>query len=135
MFQSDETAGTYLYYVHDIVMTDNYTPVDKATSELFPLGSDDIALHLEISDQIRSKTIQPKDAMRAALKRQLNHKNPNEHLLNLSVSSFCGLIRAKNDGDHFLVEIASREFMDNLVSILKSFVLNRDVKNKIPRLV
>ena len=25
--------------------------------------------------------------------------------------------------------------MDNLVSILKSFVLNRDVKKKIPRLV
>ena len=58
MFQIDETAGTYLYYVHDIITTDNYTPVDKATSELFPLGSDDIARHLEISDQIRSRPIQ-----------------------------------------------------------------------------
>ena len=172
MFQIDETAGTYLYYVHDIIMTDNYTPVDKATSELFPLGSDDIAPHLEISDQIRSKPIQPKDAMRAASKRQLNHKNPNKHLLNLSVSSFCGLIRAKNDaeaflsrnrvarvrldhknpnvqllalsvstlcwshtrvkndGDHFLVEIASREFMDYLVSVLKNHVLNPGVKKR-----
>ena len=110
MFQVVETAGTYLYYVHDIITTDNHTPVDKATSELFPLGSDDIALHLEISDQIRSKPIQPKDAMRVALKRQLNHENPNKHLLNLSVSTFCGLIRAKNDGDHFLVENESREF-------------------------
>ena len=53
-----------------------------------------------------------------------------------SVSTLCWLLtRVKNGGDHFLVEIASREFMDNLVSILKSFVLNRDVKNKIPRLV
>ena len=43
MFQIDETAGTYLYYVHDIITTDNYTPVDKATSELFPSGSEDIA--------------------------------------------------------------------------------------------
>ena len=34
-----------------------------------------------------------------------------------------------------LVEMASREFMDNLVSILKSPVLNIDVKNKIFRLV
>ena len=111
MFQIDETASTYLYYVHDIIRSNNYTPVNKGwTSELFPLGSDDIALHLEISDQIRSKPIQPKDAMRAALKRQLNHKNPNENLLDLSMSTFCGLIRATNDGDHFLVEIESREF-------------------------
>ena len=41
----------------------------------------------------------------------------------------------KNGGDPFLVEIASREFMDNLVSILKIPVLNYEVKNKILRLV
>jgi len=33
------------------------------------------------------------------------------------------------------VEIASREFMDNLVSILKTPTLNRDVKNKMLRYV
>ena len=71
-----------------------------------------------------------------ALKRRLNHKKPNVQLLALSVSALCWPhTRVKNDGDHFLVEIASQEFMDNLVSIPKSFVLNRDVKNKIPRLV
>ena len=41
----------------------------------------------------------------------------------------------KNAGDPFLVEIASREFMDNLVSILKIPTLNADVKNMILRLV
>jgi hypothetical protein len=41
----------------------------------------------------------------------------------------------KNGGDHFLVEVASREFMDNLVSILKTPALNIDVKNNILRLV
>ena len=57
MFQVDETADTYLYYVHDIITTDNHTPVDKATSELFPLGSDDIARHLEARD-IRPNTLE-----------------------------------------------------------------------------
>jgi hepatocyte growth factor-regulated tyrosine kinase substrate len=41
----------------------------------------------------------------------------------------------KNSGDHFLVEIASKEFMDNLVSILKYPSLNHQVKSKILRLI
>ena len=40
----------------------------------------------------------------------------------------------KNGGDPFLTEVSSREFMDNLVSILKQPALNHDVKTKILRL-
>lgn len=41
----------------------------------------------------------------------------------------------KNGGDQFLIEIASREFIDNLISILKIPVLNIEVKNNILRLI
>ena len=58
--------------------------VDKATSELIPKDHDDITLNLDISDQIRSKKVPAKDAMRA-LKRRITHSNPNVQLLALSV--------------------------------------------------
>lgn len=64
--------------------TDHHS--DKATSELLPAGAEDIALNLEICDQIRSKSVPAKDAMHA-LKRRLNHKNPNVQLLALGVRS------------------------------------------------
>ncbi|KMU83668.1 vacuolar protein sorting-associated protein 27 [Coccidioides immitis H538.4] len=76
--------------------------VEKATAS----SLEDIALNLEITDLIRSKTL----------------------------TDTC----VKNGGRHFLLEISSREFMDNLVSLLKTEgpnALNDSVKTKILDLI
>jgi hypothetical protein len=52
---------------------------------MLPGGQEDLVLNLDISDQIRSKKINAKDAMRS-FKKRLAHKNPNVQLATISVS-------------------------------------------------
>ncbi|KAI3478103.1 hypothetical protein L1887_60034 [Cichorium endivia] len=100
--------------------------VEKATSELLPVGSEDIALNLDICDQVRAKQVPAKQACRcssvaSATRTQMSSFSP------WVLTDIC----IKNGGDHFLQEVASREFMDNLVSVLRSPAgVNNDVKAK-----
>ncbi|WVN85884.1 uncharacterized protein L203_101036 [Cryptococcus depauperatus CBS 7841] len=91
--------------------------IEKACSPLnlpYP-QSEDIATSLEAADMIRAKAVQPKSAMQS-LKRRLTSKNGRVQMYVIGLLDTC----IKNGGDHFLVEIASKEFVDEMANLIRS---------------
>ncbi|KAK4688577.1 hepatocyte growth factor-regulated tyrosine kinase substrate, partial [Tremellales sp. Uapishka_1] len=99
--------------------------VEKATSPLnlpYP-QSEDISVSLEIADMIRSKAVLPKPAMQS-LKRRVSSKNGRVVMYGLNLIDTC----IKNGGDHFLAEIASKEFVDEISAAIKSPTTGAEVR-------
>ncbi|WVQ68094.1 uncharacterized protein L199_006300 [Kwoniella botswanensis] len=104
---------------------------EKACSPLhlpYP-QSEDIATALEIADMIRSKSVQPKIAMQS-LKRRIAGKNGRVQMYALGLTDTC----IKNGGDHFLAEVASKEFVDELSGLIKSQTTSPEVKQMLLKL-
>lgn len=82
------------------------TPVhstDKATSELLPPDNDEtLLLSLQLSDLIRSKSIEAPLALKS-LRRRLSHKNPNVQIQSLHVLD----VLVKNSGEALLLAVAN----------------------------
>ncbi|RSH88702.1 Vacuolar protein-sorting-associated protein 27 [Saitozyma podzolica] len=99
--------------------------VEKACSPLnlpYP-QSEDIATALEITDMIRSKAVLPKPAMQS-LKRRIASRNGRVQMYAFNLVDTC----IKNGGDHFLAELASKEFVDEVSGVIKSTITNPEVK-------
>lgn len=102
---------------------------EKATSPLNLAETEDIALNLEICDLIRSKQVQPKPAMQS-LKTRIGSKNGRVQMSSMSLTDTC----IKNGGDHFLQEIASKEFVDEMVGVIKAQATQPPVREMALRL-
>lgn len=100
--------------------------IDEATSESIPNGEIDIATALEITDLIRSRKIPAKQCMRSLKKRLITtYSNPNLIVSTLKLVDLC----IKNGGYQFLVEIASKEFIDYLIDyVFKIHYNTKDYK-------
>ena len=89
--------------------------IREATSEEIPNGGIDLSVSLEITDLIRSKKLPAKQCMRSLKKRLTSvQSNPNLVKLTLQLTD----LAVKNGGYHFLLEVASKEFLDYLVDTL-----------------
>ncbi|KAJ1679760.1 Vacuolar protein-sorting-associated protein 27, partial [Spiromyces aspiralis] len=100
----------------------NPFPVDKLTDENIPGHQLNLGDALDFADKVRSKEYVPREVARL-LKGRLAHQNPNVQLMALQLTD----VIIKNGGDRFLVEISSRDFVQNLVGIIRHSVYSYEL--------
>lgn len=101
--------------------------LEKATSHL--LLEPDWDAVLQICDCIRQNDVQPKYAV-ASIKKKLYAQNPHVVLYALQVLESC----VKNCGAPVHVEVASRQFMEELRELVKN-TTNENVRNRLLELI
>ncbi|KAI3811025.1 hypothetical protein L1987_20740 [Smallanthus sonchifolius] len=86
--------------------------VDKATSEF--LNGPDWTLNIDICDTVNANPWLAKDVVKA-LKKRLQHKNPNVQLLSLTLLE----TMVKNCGENVHFQIAERNLLPEMIKIVK----------------
>ncbi|KAI3676193.1 hypothetical protein L1987_85794 [Smallanthus sonchifolius] len=86
--------------------------VDKATSEF--LNGPDWTLNIDICDTVNANPWLAKDVVKA-LKKRLQHKNPNVQLLSLTLLE----TMVKNCGENVHFQIADRNLLPEMIKIVK----------------
>ncbi|KAJ3269700.1 Vacuolar protein-sorting-associated protein 27 [Terramyces sp. JEL0728] len=90
--------------------------IEKATSENLPIGTEDLATNLDIADKIKSGKISPKNYV-AAIKKRINHKNPNVTLLALKLTDTC----VKNSGKLLLQENTHEQVRKKSLELIQTW--------------
>ncbi|KAF7143264.1 hypothetical protein RHSIM_Rhsim05G0228000 [Rhododendron simsii] len=98
--------------------------VEKATSYL--LIDPDWTLNMEICDSINSSDRVAKDVVKA-VKKRLQHKNPNVHLLALTLLE----TMVKNCGHDVHLQIADKDILKEMIKIVKKKKTDMHVRDKI----
>lgn len=102
----------------------------KATPENTAMGTENLAECFEICDQIRSKSVGVKEAVKA-IRQRLQHKNTHVQMQTLKLVDLC----VKNGGIHFVQEVTDYEFIDTLVSQLRQQSLAQPVRMMILEMI
>ncbi|KAJ1921970.1 Vacuolar protein-sorting-associated protein 27 [Mycoemilia scoparia] len=104
--------------------------IETLTDENIPGHTLNLSQALDLADKVRSKEYTVKDVARG-LKERISHDNPNVQILALNLTD----VVIKNGGDLFLVEVSSKDFVDNITNIVRHSGYSYELQKELLRLI